>query len=519
MTHPQPSARILLVEDDASLRRTVAEVLDAHGYAVTLAPDGRQALEVLQSEPVDLVVTDLMMPGMGGEALLRQIRATFPAVPVIAVTAFGSVESAVALTRAGASDYLTKPFRTPALLASITRVLEESRPRREQARARRGFGKHLEGLVGRSRPMTRLFERIGRVASSPAPVLITGETGTGKELVAQAVHRASGRGPFVAVNCGAIPEHLLESELFGHTRGAFTGADRDKEGLFEAADSGTLFLDEIAELPLALQPKLLRVLQSGEFRRVGESATRRAEVRTIAATHRELKTAVREGRFREDLYFRIDVLHVEVPALRERPSDIPLLAERFLADTAERERRAEMRFAPAALAALVAYAWPGNVRELRNVVERAAILTEASEIGPDDLPEEIRGGGRDIDVIRSAGERDLTLAELEREYTLEALRRHGGNKSRAAEALWASPAARCTGGWRSTASPMRATLQPIQHCDTLTHRPLQRCSPCPTYDARLRPFTPRRTARLFRVRNTWVKNTHQVLAGADVFVP
>lgn len=429
------SIQILIVEDDASLRKLVAETLAAHGYAVTPSANASEALEVLQSGPVDLVLTDLRMPGMPGEDLIRQIRSIFPTVPVIAATAFGSVESAVALTRAGAADYLTKPFRTRALLDSISRVLEESRPRREQARARRGLGKHLEGLIGRSRPMIRMFERIGRVASSPAPVLITGETGTGKDLVAQAIHRASGRDPFVAINCAALPDQLLESELFGHVQGAFTGAARNKQGLVGAAEGGTLFLDEVAELPLALQSKLLRFLQSGEYRPVGEVEIRKANVRTVAATHRELKSAVREGRFREDLYFRIHVLHVGVPALRERPADIPLLAERHLAAVAEREDRTELRFSPAALAALVAYRWPGNVRELLNVVERAAIFVEGPEIELQDLPEEVRGTSDRIDVIRSANERQMTMAELEREYTLATLRRCGGNKSRAAEAL------------------------------------------------------------------------------------
>jgi len=435
VTPPASPALILVVEDDTSLRGFVAEVLGAQGYTVTSCADGREAMEMLQEVSVDLVITDLRMPGMRGEDLLQQVRTTFPSIPVIAVTAFGTIEDAVTLTRAGAADYLTKPFRTAVLIDSVARVLEEARARRSRSRAPDTSGRHLEGLVGRSRPMKRLFERISRVAPSPAPVLITGETGAGKELVAQAIHRASGREPMVAINCAAIPAQLLESELFGQTRGAFTGADRDKPGLFEAADGGTLFLDEVAELPLALQPKLLRVLQTGEFRRVGDSETRRAQVRIIAATHRNLRAAVREGRFREDLYFRIHVLHVDVPSLREHPGDIPLIAERFLASIAEREGRAEMRLSPGALAALVAYAWPGNVRELRNVIERCCILVPDAEVSLDDLPEEIRGAARSIGLIRSASERQLSLAELEREYTLEVLRSAGGNKSRAAEVL------------------------------------------------------------------------------------
>ncbi len=432
---PPYCARILLVEDDRSLRQTVTEFLRAHSYEVTASADGASALEVLQHEAVDIVITDLMMPGMHGGELLKQVRATFPDVPVIAVTAFGSVEGAVALTRAGAADYLTKPFRTKNLLESVNRVLEEWRPRRERARRLADEGQHLQGFVGRSRPMRKLFDRISRVAASPAPLLITGETGTGKELVADAIHRASGRNPFVPVNCGAIPTHLIESELFGHVRGSFTGADRDKAGLFEAAHGGTLFLDEIGELPMELQPKLLRVLESGELRRVGDVESRTVQVRILAATHRDLREAVREGRFREDLFFRINVLQLEVPALRERPADIPLLAERFLAEFAARESRDEMSFSPDALATLVAHAWPGNVRELRNAVERAAVLADRSEIQPSDLPEEIHGSARRSESFASAIERELTLEEVERDYILEVLRRCGGNKSRAAEVL------------------------------------------------------------------------------------
>jgi DNA-binding NtrC family response regulator len=435
MMQPATPDRILLVEDDASLRGFVAEVLGARGYEVTPCGDGHEAMEMLQERRVDLVITDLRMPGMRGEDLLQQVRTTFPATPVIAVTAFGTIEGAVAVTRAGAADYLTKPFRTAVLVDTVARVLEESRVRRRSDRAATAPGHYLEGMVGRSRPMKRLFERVSRVAPSPAPVLITGETGAGKELVAQAIHRASGRDSMVAINCGAIPAHLLESELFGHMRGSFTGADRDKPGLFELADGGTLFLDEVGELPPALQPKLLRVLESGEFRRVGDSQTRRAQVRTIAATHRNLAADVRAGKFRGDLYFRIHVLHVDVPALREHAGDIPLIAERFLAAVAAREGREEIRLSAAALAAMVAYAWPGNVRELRNVVERCAILAPGSEITLDDLPEEIRGASRDIGLIRSASERRLSLQEMEREYTLEVLRREGGNKSRVAEVL------------------------------------------------------------------------------------
>jgi two-component system response regulator HydG len=427
--------RILLVEDDDSFRRALAEVLSAHGYAVATAPDATAALEALQSDRIDLVVSDLVMPGMKGDALLGRVRDTFPQIPVIAITAFGSVENALELTRAGASDYLTKPFRTRALLEAVARVLEETRPWREQARARHAIGDHVRDIVGASRPMLRLFERIARVAPSPAPVLITGETGVGKELVARAVHRASGRGPFVPVNCGALPDQLLESELFGHARGAFTGAERDTTGLFEAAHQGSLFLDEIVELPLALQPKLLRALESGEVRRVGEVESRAVDVRILAASHRDLDGAVEEGVFRDDLYWRLNVLHLEVPPLRERPADIPLLVESFLADLGERLAGPPPRIAPTALGALVGYPWPGNVRQLFNVLERAAAFGEGAEVALEDLPDDVRTAGRAAAIVRDAAERAATLAEVEREYIFEILQRTSGNKTRAAELL------------------------------------------------------------------------------------
>ncbi len=434
MTSDVRRHRILLVEDDDSFRRVLTEVLAAHHYEVSPCPDAYCALEVLQSERVDLVVTDIDMPGMRGDALLAQIRSTFPEIPVIAITAFGTVEQAVELTRAGAADYLTKPVRTQPLLDTVHRVLEQTRARREQVRARREVGKHLEEVIGVSLPMLRLFERIGRVAASSAPVLITGETGTGKDVVARAVHRASGRGPFVPLNCGAIPDHLIESEIFGHRKGAFTGAISDKPGLFEIAHGGTLFLDEIAELPLALQPKLLRALESGEMRRVGDTTVRQVDVRIIAATHRDLEAAVQTREFREDLYWRINVLSLDIPALRERPADIPLLAEHFLARAGKDHPRA-LSASPAALAALAQYAWPGNVRQLRGVIERAVAFCEGREIGLDDLPESIRKSGQGVQITRSAAERELRLAELERDYILEVLRRTGNNKAQAAEWL------------------------------------------------------------------------------------
>jgi DNA-binding NtrC family response regulator len=433
MSEPATPATVLLVDDDAPLRSTVAEVLAAHGYRAVPCAGAEEAIERLQAEGADVVVTDLRMPGMKGEALLEEVRRTFPAVPVIAVTAFGSVQQAMELTRAGAADYLEKPFRTQALLDSVARVLAASAPRREAARVVREQGAHLAGMVGSSPAMHALFERIARVAPSPAPVLITGESGTGKELVARAVHRASGRRELLAVNCGAIPDQLLESELFGHAKGAFTGATAEKQGLFQAAHGGTLLLDEIGELPLPLQPKLLRALETGEVRRVGEVRPRPVDVRIVASTNRDLAVEVEDGRFREDLYWRLSVLHLEVPPLRERPGDVPLLVDAFLRQASG--PAAGKTISPAALALLADYHWPGNVRQLLNTLESVLVFSPGNEIGAEDLPGDIRRASGNREVIRSAAERGLSLAELERDYVFEILRRTGGNKTRAAEIL------------------------------------------------------------------------------------
>ncbi|TVR53359.1 MAG: sigma-54-dependent Fis family transcriptional regulator [Gemmatimonadales bacterium] len=434
LKEPAPE-RILLVEDDDSFRRALMEILDRKGYVVSGVPTALEALDRLQEETVDLMVTDLVMPGMKGGALIEEVRGTFPEIPLIAITAFGSVEDAMALTRAGAADYLTKPFRTAAFLASVERALEESRSRRAYSRSRRQAGEHLQGIMGQSEPMRRLFDRIGRVANSPAPVLISGETGSGKELVARAVHRASGKDPFLPVNCGALPEHLLESELFGHVRGAFTGADRDKAGLFEAAGGGTLFLDEVGELPLSLQPKLLRAVETGEIRRVGDVHTRKVEVRIVAATHRDLAAAVEAGEFREDLFWRLNVLRLSVPPLRERKDDLALLVEVFLERLRARPGGSEWRILPETLGVLGEYLWPGNVRQLFSVLERAAAFAEGHEIRPEHLPGDLLRVGRRAELTRTAVERELTLAEVEKEYILEVLGRSEGNKTRAAEWL------------------------------------------------------------------------------------
>ena len=428
--------RVVVVEDDRELRSFLGEVMVDAGYEVEVFSTADAALEHLASDaPADLVVTDLILPGMRGHELLRELRNRRPELNVIIITAFGSIDSAIELVKAGAFDYLTKPFGTDELLLASERALEESRPRREAVLRARSAPASPPGIVGSSHAMQELFQVVRRVAPSRHPVLVTGESGTGKELIARELHRISGRAAFVAVNCAALPENLLESELFGHEKGAFTGADRERPGLFEAADGGTLFLDEIGELPLALQPKLLRALESGEFRRVGSSRTRSASVRLVAATHRNLDEEVREGRFREDLFWRLNVFHLHLPPLRERAADIPLLAE-HLAQRADPGRAgAPRRISPEAMALLVAYPWPGNVRELRNALERAAALAAHDAVRAEDLPPRIRAAGHTALLINRASNQMAPLRDLERAYILEILRQTGGNKSRAADIL------------------------------------------------------------------------------------
>jgi DNA-binding NtrC family response regulator len=415
----------MVVEDEAGVRELLEEVLTGAGYEVVGLSNGAEALEALSSsEEADLVITDLRMPGLGGEQVLAELKARWPELNVVVITAFGSIESAIEMVKAGAYDYLTKPFGSDELLLTVHRAMEESRLRREVSRLARGEGS-VPGLVGASRAMREVTGLIARVGPSPLPVLVTGESGTGKELVARAIHRASGLGPFVAVNCAALPNDLLESELFGHERGAFSGAVKDKPGLFEAADGGILFLDEIGDLPLQLQPKLLRALESGEIRRVGATAARIVRTRVIAATNKDLQAEVRDGRFREDLFWRLNVLSIHVPALRERPADIALLVEHFAAGVC---------VTPGAMARLLAHPWPGNVRELRNTLERASTLRESDSIGVEDLPAGFSAVQRE-GLLTTGADQQLPLRDVERSYILMVLQGTGGNKSRAAEIL------------------------------------------------------------------------------------
>ncbi len=428
--------RILIVEDDQDLRELLVEVFDEEGFETLTAKTGGAARDIIldEKEFLDLIVTDIQLPEMKGSELVKLVRANRAETAVIVITAFGSVEQAVELVKNGAFQYITKPFQTKDLIGAASAALQSTKAVRAAARLRRENTEIPAEIIGASRQIRELLDLVSRSGKSSSNVLITGDSGTGKELIARAVHEASNRtGEFVAVNCSAIPAELVESELFGHTGQAFTGAKTARVGLFESATNGTLFLDEIGELPLAVQPKLLRVLQENMIRRIGDNREKSVNVRLIAATNRDLETAVAEGTFRDDLYWRLNVIHLHVPPLRERIFDIPLLIEHFL----HKYRRDGMTLAISAeaLAILTAYSWNGNVRELENTMERAVALARGAILTPEDLPERIRSSGANSALLSRAKTERMSLAELEREYITETLRECGGNKSRTAELL------------------------------------------------------------------------------------
>jgi two-component system, NtrC family, response regulator AtoC len=427
-------SRVLVVDDDPASRDLLRKVLATEGHQVVTAADGREALAELARQPADLVVSDIRMPDLDGVQLLERMREAAPRVPVILVTAFGDVEGAVEAIRRGAFDYLAKPYDVDAIRLVVRRALAQAALAAENLELRQQVREkyRLEGIVGRSEPMLQVFKTAARVAQSDATVLIEGESGTGKELVARAIHAASRRagGPFVAIDCGALAEGVLESELFGHARGAFTGAQATRRGLFEEAGHGTLFLDEMGDVGPGLQARLLRALQEGEVRRVGANEAIPVDVRVVAATNKDLARQVKEGRFREDLYYRINVVTLRLPPLRERREDIPLLAEHFAAKHGRPEGAA---ITPPARELLLAYDWPGNVRELENVIARALALNHSGLVVPEDLPDRLRGLPPAVPAARSA-ERP-TLAEVERRYAAQVLAETGGNKTHAAEIL------------------------------------------------------------------------------------
>jgi len=433
-------ASILIVEDDAAMREMLREALEDDGYAVETAVNGRAGVERVQKGGIDLVVSDVKMPEIDGLDMLREIKAVSPSPYVITITAFGSIDTAIRAVKLGAFDYITKPFEVDQLILSVEKALAERELRSEVARLRDEVSRsyRFENMIGRSPAMQEVFDLVRRVAGSAASVLVTGESGTGKELVAKAIHFNSPRKtrPFVAVNCAAIPDTLLESELFGYKRGAFTDARTDRAGLLVEAEGGTIFLDEIAELSPALQAKLLRVLQEREIRPLGAARPERVDVRVLAATNRELDARLKDGSFREDLYYRLNVIQIQLPALRDRAEDVLPLAEHFLAVSAARAGKELKGFHEVAKKALLAHRWPGNVRELENVVERAVALAETATIRLEDLPGAVRDR-RDAeqDTLARALARDMSLDELEREYIQRVLAAEGGNKTRAAQRL------------------------------------------------------------------------------------
>jgi len=436
------SARILVVDDDKAVRSMLQVNLGKRGMHVTLAEQPEQALRLLRAEPYDLLLTDVRMPGSTGLELLERARAAWPDMPAVVMTGYGSVEDAVKAMKAGAADYIIKPIARDELLVVIERSLEQKALRAEVLLLRREVDERygFDNLIGTSPVMVELYEQIAAVADSTATVLLQGPTGTGKELLAHALHYRSRRanGPFVRINCAAIPESLLESELFGHERGAFTGAVRQHRGKFEQADGGTLLLDEIGEINAYTQVKLLRVLESGEFQRVGGASTVQSDVRVVAATNKDLRREVEEGRFREDLFYRLHVVSLRVPPLRERREDIPLLVDHFLRKYAEKNHRAQPRLHPHVLERLIAYDWPGNVRQLEHLIERAVILTrDGGEITELALPEDPRAataGPRSVLPPLGTTLQDA-LAEYEREVIVAALKEAGGVQAAAARRL------------------------------------------------------------------------------------
>jgi DNA-binding NtrC family response regulator len=430
---------ILVVDDDADMRELAHDMLKDRGHQVTTAGSGEEALKRLAEGDYAAVLTDLRMKGMQGIELLAQIKRGYPDISVILMTAFGSVETAVEAMKHGASDYLTKPVKKDELVRVVERVIREASLRREVSRLRKEVHKEysFHQILGKSKAIQAVFDLIRRVADSPTNVLITGESGTGKELVAKAIHYNSDRkdAPFIPVNCAAIPEQLLESELFGHMRGSFTDAKVDKRGLFEEAQKGTLFLDEISELPLMLQAKILRAIQEREIRRVGANKPVAVDVRIIAATNLNLGEEVKAKRFRDDLYYRLNVIELKLPPLRERREDIPILVEAFLKKCGDARRKEVKGVSESALAMLMDYGWPGNVRELENVIERAVTLSRGEKIVPEDLPPAIQGARGDRRVLDEAAERTLSLEAVEKEYIQKILDKMGGNKYQAAHAL------------------------------------------------------------------------------------
>jgi two-component system response regulator HydG len=434
------TGRVLVVDDDPAMCDLLSAGLGKRGFAVTARTDPEAAFALLEHDDFDVVVSDLNMRGLSGLELCERIVANRPSLPVVLITAFGSLETAIAAIRAGAYDFITKPVELDVLRLTVERAVRHHALDEEVRRLRRVVAEtgRVDEMVGQSAAIAAVHRTVLRIAETDASALITGESGTGKELVARAIHRRSRRaaGPFVAVDCAAMPEHLLESELFGHTRGAFTDAQAARTGLFVKASGGTLLLDEIGELPLGLQPKLLRALQERRVRPVGGDAEVPFDARIVAATNADLETAVEERRFREELYYRINVVHVALPPLRARAGDVLLLAQHFVGQVAGRFGKKVGGITPAAAEKLVGYAWPGNVRELAHCIERAVAMTSFAELTVEDLPAKIRAyRSSPVTVVADEPGELVPVAEIERRYILKVLEAHGGSRTLAARTL------------------------------------------------------------------------------------
>ncbi|HEY1343129.1 MAG TPA: sigma-54 dependent transcriptional regulator, partial [Bryobacteraceae bacterium] len=432
--------RILVVEDDESLRRVTQAQLERSGYHTSVAIDVAEALEILRREPQDLVISDLNLPDSSGLELLKRVRAEYPETTVVIVTAFGTIETAIEAIRCGAYDYVTKPVHPEELRALVKRVLERNRLIEEVKVLRsaidRKFG--FENIIGRSNALMQVLEAAASVAHTDATVLIRGETGTGKELLAKAIHFNSPRRdrPFAIISCGSIPRELLESELFGHIKGSFTGAFTHKKGKVEIADGGTVFLDEIGEMPLELQVRVLRLVQEHEIEKIGATSAQKVNVRIIAATHRNLEERVADGSFRDDLYYRLAVIPITLPPLRERDDDVPALVEEFFERSKRKHGKPSMRLGRRVMECFVSYRWPGNIRELENVVERIVLLSRGDEVNMESLPERMRQDRPVIEMPSIPVETEgLSLEAVERELIVQALRKFDWNQTQAARHL------------------------------------------------------------------------------------
>ena len=430
---------VLIIDDEAAIRESLQTLLELEGYGVGTAASGEEGLARLGDRPFDLVLLDLALPDRNGIDLLPEIRGIDPQLSIIMITAYGTVEDAVRAMQSGATNFLQKPWDNEKLLADVRAAVARRKAEEENIQLKRALKQryNFESIVGKSEPMLKIFDLVGQVAQSRSTVLLQGESGTGKELIAKALHLNSPRRdrPFVPVNTGSMPADLLESTLFGHVKGAFTSAIASKKGLFEIADRGTLFLDEIGSMGLETQAKILRVLQDRKFMHLGGVHEIQVDVRIIAATNVDLRQLVREGKFREDLFYRLNVITIDLPALRQRKEDIPLLVDFFLHKYSDENQQAQRRITPEALRPLINYSWPGNVRELENVMERGVVLSSSTEIGPDLLPDHIAGRGATLPIMETRADASLfeVMEECERQIIVAMLEKCGWNQTEAAD--------------------------------------------------------------------------------------